>query len=155
LVEGIQNDVARLAEHLVGLRAGTKYPKQVSKYATRNKEMVDWAVATEYERENGLTQAIRDSERRIAAGKQMSAYLLDMADRIHGTALIEVDLDATKPAPISWDEKRKFESGLVASITRIDGARVYWKGTRANGTPAQGWVGTSAWRRMEKVEVAK
>jgi len=152
VVELIKAQVEGLKIDLDGLKSGKSHPAKVASYPCRvKKELINWSDASEYEKEAGVNSAIYATERRIVSGAQMIGHLLSMADTYHGKDLLEVDVEASKPEPISYTEKRKFESGLIASVSRIEKGRVYWEGVRQNGTPARGWVGTSSWRKMEKV----
>ena len=73
----------------------------------------------------------------------------EVADKIHGTALVEV---AKKEAPefIMPRDQKVDQFGITCTCTSVEGARVYYKYEK-NGSVYKTWMGSQAWRKLAKV----
>lgn len=83
----IRADVAKMEQDLESYRNGTGHPAEVSVYSTRATKMVAWEDAREFERINGLKQAIYSTEAHIERGAEVANTLAELADEVHGTKL--------------------------------------------------------------------
>jgi hypothetical protein len=81
-------------------------------------------------------------------GAQFADMLVEMADKYHGTPLIEVE-KKEPPAPIyRGDKKISQNKSYTYECTRVEGGRVYYALDK-NGARLNGWIGTQAWRKLE------
>jgi hypothetical protein len=107
---------------------------------------------SEYERAGQRKNAIYRHEQRARDGEDFAKYLRDVADKYHGKDLVKVE----KKAPAKWieaGEKKLSEGGHTLIARYQDGARVYYKFSRAGQDKVYtGWIGTQAWRKLPDVE---
>lgn len=113
-------------------------------------DRIPFALATEYNKNVAVQNAIAAAVHMANNARGFANYLEGVTNTYYGKPLREVAV-AEAPAPVRAGEKRQAEGGMVLTATRIEGGRVYWKATRANGTPVSSWTGTQSWRRMPLV----
>lgn len=105
--------------------------------------MVDWSSLPVWEARDVLASAVWNLRGRAKMGRQFAEDLGNIADRVHGKPLDEVERP-TAPAPILQGERRTTEHGSMLIARYTKGARVYW----ATPEGRRGWTGTQAWRAL-------
>lgn len=157
IVAGIRAEVARIRARVADLNRGVVSPDKVKSgrklETVGNRQrwvdvLIPYADGSYYEQERAVENEVRAIEYRAREGESFAHHLKVVADTYHGKPLIEVAKPAA-PAPIVIGEKRSNGAVVadVLTVTRIDGARVYW----VNGRGFKGWTGTQAFRKLEKV----
>lgn len=162
IVASVRAEVAELRNTANDLESGTKVLRLVEDPRTRSMrkrtdpaQMVEWQELPNYYREQVLASALWSMRRRAETGEGFANDLETLANKVHGTRLLEVERPQAA-APILVGERRELNTAsvpkTVATVTRVDRARVYW--TAMFGDSARrGWTGTQAWRKLNKVEV--
>ena len=165
MVISVKADIAEMTAKIADLKAGRLHPATVETSLwdakARKAVSIDWAMADEYQREGAVKSAIWKLESRIRGAESFVTDFSALIERVHGTALREVSME--KAPAIKAGEQRDFGTdGKVNIVTchHVEGPRVYWNCTRANGTVGQSWTGTQAWRKgrlvaPKPVEAAK
>lgn len=150
----IKLDCVQIQNRINGLRDGSIKPEtfQVWNYRTGKYEAKPASELGEYAYRDALKNLIHSLEMRIRAGEQHIEVMTRIADQFHGKPLREVDVDANKPEPIQYGEKRIInDKGTVAAVHRIDGARVYYKCIGYDGKEYTTWQSSRTWRSLQKV----
>lgn len=146
-----REDAPRLMKRAADLEAGLVFPARASA-GTRSRvsqfvwadDTVPFAEATlRHQREAVASEKYR-CESRARAALAFADDLEKLADQLHGTDLVVVQL-APAAARVQEGERRVCASGVLVARYQ-DGARVYW--TRAKDG-FRGWSGTQAWRGFE------
>jgi hypothetical protein len=113
-----------------------------------------WAEGSDYEREREVKSRVWNTRNHASAGRDFAKTLQQITNTFHGKELQQVER-AEAPAPILSGERRELNTAsvpkTVATVTRVDRSRVYWKATFGDSV-RQGWTGTQAWRKLNKVE---
>lgn len=117
--------------------------------AKRATIMIPYAQGTTSQQKQARESAIWQSTQRATMGKSFADQLEGLANTYHGQPLRVVAIEPG-PAPILHGDQRTSESGRVLTVTRVEGARVYWKDSKGY----KGWTGTQSWRRMAVTEPA-
>jgi hypothetical protein len=161
IVASVRLQVVKLRQEADALEAGTKTlnmvedPRVVSR-RLRNEPatMVAWKELPSYYADQILASDVWNRRQRADAGEAFANDLEALANKVHGTCLLEVER-VQPAAPILVGERRELNTAsipkTVAKVTRVDRARVYWV---AEGELAgrRGWTGTQAWRKLTQVE---
>ncbi len=142
-------DAVKLEARAVALRAREADPTMVAKpdeWVRRGQEptMVVFAELPAYAQARVIESFAMHAEQRAQMALGFAADLEKLADALHGTALVVVQV-AAAPARIQEGDRRLAGSGVLVARYQ-DGGRVYWQ--RADGK-GKGWTGTAAWRAME------
>jgi hypothetical protein len=135
--------VALAAEY----KAGTKHPETITKSFLREKTVISWEKASEYDRAEALESATYRLESHAEMGFKQAAAMVTIADIYHGKPLQEVKKDAG-PAPILIGEVRKLANGEELVVIDVIGAKVKFQ------TVIGGYIGrrtTRGWRILELV----
>lgn len=151
IVVQVREQCLQLDERVAQLRAGTIRPERVktNRWDPKAREAVtiSWEEASPYQRSSAVEAEVYKAEARARAGRQFADGLSQLADAVFGQELVEVKLE-DGPAPILCGEVRVLENGRKATVTRVQGARVYWTDERG----FKGWTGTTAWRKRNPAE---
>ena len=85
---------------------------------------------------------------RARSGEQFANELESIANKVHGTALIEIA--KKEVTPICIGDKKVTEHGLTLTCIKVDGVRIYWTAIK-NGSLIKSWIGSQAWRKLATV----
>jgi hypothetical protein len=155
VIADCRKDAVELDARAVALLAREADPVQVPKPDERVRKgekptMVDFATElTAYQRERIIKQLAFAAERRAAAARDFADGLEKLADALHGTPLVVVEI-VTPPAIVPG-ERRVTDGGrvLVCADYPFRG-RVWFVGKDGR----KYWMGTQAWRAMPLADAA-
>lgn len=161
IVASVRLQVVELRQEADALEAGTKTLNMVEdpRVASRRKRdeaatMVAWKELPSYYADQILASNVWNRRQRANAGEAFANDLEALANKVHGTCLLEVER-VQPAASIPVGERRELNTAsipkTVAKVTRVDRARVYWVG-EGELAGRRGWTGTQAWRKLTKVE---
>lgn len=149
IVADVRAQLEELEATLVKIEAGEILPKTITRGSYKNEVAVPYAEGEEWEKSEARRKLEWNTRLRIRAGHDFADGLESILNRVHGTALIEVEKKA--PAtPICKGEKR-INNGRTLTARYQQGARVYYNWVRDNGSIAESWIGTQAWRKLETI----
>ncbi len=157
IVASVRADVAALEIQLGLVKEGKLFPATVTNGRKfEGNKMVDVIVpykeAEVWNQVAGVKAMIWKLESRIRSGTQFADGLEGVANRVHGTPLVQV----AKPEPaarIQAGEQRLNERGLVLTALYQDAARVYYSYINSAGKLYKGaWIGSRAWRALKTPE---
>lgn len=112
---------------------------------------VPFAEAHIVDQRSTVSQVVWGYKNRANAGKSFSDHLESIANKVHGTPLIEVAKKEVEPIRVG-DKKTNLELGAVYTCFKVDGVRIYWSATRASdGKEIRSWMGSQAWRKLQTV----
>ena len=152
IVATCRADAVRLDQRAADLKSGKVKPEHVQGHylpAKREYERLPFDSAAPYQQKEAIESAVWQATQRAGAARSFADQLEAMANEKHGKPLDEVRVDAG-PAPILIGEKRKDAAGRVYTVTRVNGARIYWNRTKTTGEGTfSGWTGSQAFRRYE------
>lgn len=135
-------EVAQLLRDAAALKAGKAHPKQVAKYPHTTikgvRQMVDWADASEYERSEGVRNAIYRAEARARQGEAFASQHDALLNQVHGTPLIEVAVET--PRVIEAGSRVKIQ-GKEVVVTAVEYRECRGIGPSMNGQ----WVEHVLW----------
>jgi hypothetical protein len=146
IAEQIRNECLELDQLAADLEAGRVVPKGKTEkqYSGAERKRVEVFIAfadlPSYAKVDLVRIEAWKAQRRAKVGRDFANYLLSILDRVHGQALIE-EAKKAPAAPICRGDRKVFPSGLVLVADYVQGARVYYNGSR-------GWVGTQKWRSL-------
>lgn len=110
-----------------------------------------YAEADAYDQKSARSQIVWNYRNRASAGKSFADHLESIANKVHGTPLIEVAKKEIEPICIG-DKKTSQETGAIYTCFKVDGVRVYWSSARASdGKVIKSWMGSQSWRKMQTV----
>ncbi|WP_175787496.1 hypothetical protein [Burkholderia anthina] len=144
IVVTIREEAANLEHRALGLRDGSVKPQTAKEGPWSKAKDIPFAEASAYQQQEAVKHAIYSAENRARQGRTLANQMADFADKVYGTELREVPVEAG-PAPIKLGEKRvSSATGRVLEAVELRGARVYWKDSKG----FKSWTGTQAWRRF-------
>jgi len=146
IVAKIRTDVAELLEQKNKLEAGTAKPLFINKGTERNPDLIPFNEGDDYQQRMTLRKAIHDLTFKASMGAQFADMLVEVADKYHGTPLIEVE-KKEPPAPICRGDKKLSPMKYTYECKSVQGARVYYVVDK-DGARLNGWIGTQAWRKL-------
>lgn len=148
IVAKVRADVAELLEKKNKLEAGTAKPEFINRGTERNPDLIPFADGDEYQQRITIRKVIHEMTFKASMGAQFADMLIEVADKYHGTPLIEVE-KKEPPTPIyRGDKKISQNKSYTYECTRTEGGRVYYMLDK-NGARLNGWIGTQAWRKLE------
>lgn len=147
----IRSEAAEIEAQAFSYETGETHPEmlETNKYDRVNRKAVvaHWDDLSDYERRGYLKTLIWKMKQRANMGQTFANDLEMRADEVHGQVLKEVKLGNDPLPKIKIGERRVSSKGDVLEVTRVDGARVYWKREKA-GKFFNSWTGTAAFRRL-------
>jgi hypothetical protein len=157
IVSDIRAEIPKLLALADQYESGIKTPEFVMKKVL-DTELRKWvevkvpfAEAHIVDQKSTVSQIVWGYRNRANAGKSFAATLESIANKVHGTPLIEVAKKEVEPIRVG-DKKKNQESGTVYTCFKIDGVRVYWSAARAcDGKVMRSWMGSQAWRKLATV----
>lgn len=157
IVAEIRAEIPKLLELADQYESGIKTPEFVNKKVL-SMELRKWievkvpfAEAGIVDQKSTVSQIVWGYKNRANAGKSFADELESIANKVHGTPLLEVAKKEIVAICVG-DKKKSQETGSIYTCFKIDGARVYWSATRASdGKEMRSWMGSQAWRKLETV----
>jgi hypothetical protein len=140
----------KAAETYAGKHDPVEYKGYQSKFVNgkRVPVMELFADASEYKKQEIRQQMEWALKCRAKAGEDFAEMMTKLADKVHGTALIEVE--KKEVTPIQFGEKKVGTSGMILTCLRTEKARVYYSFIReGSDKKGQSWMGSTAWRKLE------
>jgi len=148
IVAQVRADVAKLLEQKNKLEAGTAKPEFINRGTERKPDLIPFAEGDEYQQRMTTRKVIHEMTFKASMGAQFADMLVEVADKYHGTPLIEVE-KKEPPTPIyRGDKKLSQNKSYTYECRRVEGGRVYYVLDK-NGASLNGWIGTQAWRKLE------
>lgn len=149
IIAQVREECNELDRRVESLRAGTSHPNTVKTDRwdpkTRDSVRISWEEATPYQRAAEVERLTFTLQHRAQQGRSFATALEQTADRVHGTELRVVPVEAG-PEPILTGEVRALPNGRNGTVTRVQGARIYWVDTKG----FRGWTGSTLWRKYPK-----
>lgn len=158
VIAQVKADVAKMQEDVDALKAGHKVPETAKMYrGIPGKEVeVPFHEASEYEQLREVEMMVWNLQGRIRAGNDYVTFMQKIAGEFHGKPLVEVE-KKKGPAPLQIGEQRVYptrEGDLICRLDSYDGRRAYFSyvytNTEGKRMRRKSWIGTRAWRQMEK-----
>lgn len=148
MVAEIRAEVPKLIEQADKVKAGEITPATIKIRKGAQKVEIAYADALPHQQSQARDSIEWNLRNRARAGEQFADSMEQLANKLHGTALIEV---AKKEAPafIMPRDQKKDAQGIY-TCTSVEGARVYYKLQKGEQV-FKGWIGSQAWRKMESV----
>jgi hypothetical protein len=130
------------------VKAGEITPATIKIRKGGEKMEVAYADAMPWQQSQARDAMEWNLRNRARAGEQFANGMEELANSIHGKALIEV---AKKEAPaFIMPSDQKTLDGATYTCTLVQGARVYYKLQRGDKF-FKGWMGSQSWRKMASV----
>lgn len=149
IIAQVREECDELDRRVESLRAGTSHPNTVKTDRwdpkTRESVHISWEEATPYQRTRAVENLCWGLKHRAEQGRSFATALEQTADRVHGTELRVVPVEAG-PEPILRGEVRNLPNGRTATVTSVDGARICWTDSKG----FRGWTGSTRWRKFPK-----
>lgn len=127
------------------------FTKDANGYSKREEVMIPFAEGMSWHQDSAVRTAIFNAEHRAKMGASFAKYLEDIANKVHGTPLVEVKKPEAAERLISG-EQRILGNGKIATMKYQDGARIYWTYENSDGKVFKSWTGTQAWRKLAIIE---
>ena len=149
IVAQVRAEVPELIAQADKVKAGEITPATIKIRKGGEKMEVAYADASLSQQRQARDSIEWSLRNRARAGEQFANSMEELANKIHGTALIEV---AKKEAPafIMPRDQKVDAQGFTCTCTSVEGARVYYKYEK-NGSVYKTWMGSQAWRKMATV----
>ena len=156
IVADIRKQIPKLLEQAEQVELGLLLPKTVTRKTynaiARQSVTVEvaYADATVTEQSNARNSLVWSLKSRASSGKTFSDQLEAIANKVHGTALIEV---VKKEADVIrvGEKKTSKETNLVYTCFKVEGVRIWWTATKQSGQVIKSWMGSQSWRKLENV----
>lgn len=157
VIADVAADAVRMAARIGELQAGSVFPATITlhtyKYVNRKMvyDTIPFEQGDEYQKERAVSNAVHQLESRIRSAESFCRDLKALADRVHGTPLIEVVI-TEGPARVQQGDKKL--SGLVGRVLTAkhqDGGRVTYSYVNSEGKTFTAWIGVAAWRKLPAV----
>ena len=145
IVADVRADVVTLLAKADQVLAGKLKPTKVVRGQCMKPYEIDFADAEEYEQQQAVKVLEWNLRSRAKTGEDFANYLQEIANSVHGTALIEVERKEA-PAKINSGEQKSV-GDKTYTCRYVQGARVHYRMTRGEQT-FKGWIGIQAWRKM-------
>jgi len=146
-------DAVELLALVAAYQSGAKVPGKVKNPSYKMAEleanpMVPYASLNSWQQADALKMAIWNASQRAKLATDFADQLQGLADRLHGTALIEVDVEAKKLARIEGGDQKKLPGGTLVTARYAERGRVVYVYIGSDGKARQGWIGTQSWRKL-------
>lgn len=151
VVIAVRSDVERLMARIAPLENGEVHPAEITEFCNSNSKLIPWDEAPGYRQRQVIEGLVSEMRFRARQGVIFADFLEKVIAEYHGKPLLVATLPEP-PKPIRAGEKRKASSGLILTAKCQDRARVIYTFQREQGGKVfQAWLGTQAWRKLEKV----
>lgn len=156
IVLSIRQEIPKLLAQAEQVEAGLLLPKTVTRRTynavARQRVTVEvpYSEATPSEQSDERNRLAWSLKHRASSGKSFADQLEAIADKVHGTALIEVAKKEVEQIRIG-DKKTSKETNLIYTCFKVEGVRVWWTATKQSGQQIKSWMGSQAWRKLEAI----
>ena len=156
IVSDIRKQIPKLLAQAEQYLSGALTPEFVvhQKYDVNTRKRIEVKIpfneASEYEQANTRRSIAWSLKHRASSGKTFSDQLEAIANKVHGTALIEF---VKKEADVIrvGEKKTSKETNLVYTCFKVEGVRIWWTATKQSGQVIKSWMGSQSWRKLETV----
>lgn len=121
-----------------------------SEMGRRKRKLKPYAELKEWEKTQCRASEVYSLRSKAKHFRQHAEMMLDLAEKVHGTELLEVSKPEAAPR-IMRGEKRMAEGGRVLEAEYQERGRVTYWYANSEGRRFKSWMGTQAWRRLEMV----
>jgi len=150
LIASVRKQVLEMIAKADLVASGEIKPTTITRHPHSKKamEFIPFAEATVYEQRDDIRALEWNYRRTAEMGTSFADMMVQVADKYHGKALVEV---AKKEAPaFIMPRDQKTDKDMIYTCSSVQGARVYYKVQKGAAT-FNGWMGSQAWRKMASV----
>ena len=150
LIASIRKQVLEMIAKADLVASGEIKPTTITRHPHSKKamEFIPFAEATVYEQRDAIRALEWNYRRTAEMGTSFADMMVQVADKYHGKALVEV---AKKEAPaFIMPRDQKTDKDMIYTCSSVQGARVYYKVLKGAVT-FNGWMGAQSWRKMASV----
>ncbi len=148
VVAECRKDAVDALAHAEELQLGQRVPTLVRNPSCMPNapKMVQYADLNQWQQADALKSLVWGLRNRAKMASEFADQLEGLANRLHGTALLEVAPPA-KPTPINSGDQKLGGQGTVLTVVGLERGRVIFR------TPdgRKGWMGSQGWRRLDAV----
>ena len=150
LIAAVREQVLEMIVKADKVVSGEITPTTITRHPHSKKamEFIPFAEATVYEQRDAIRALEWNYRRTAEMGTSFAKMMVQVADKYHGKALVEV---AKKEAPaFIMPRDQKTDKDMIYTCSSVQGARVYYKVQKGAAT-FNGWMGSQSWRKMASV----
>jgi hypothetical protein len=150
LIATVREQVLEMIVKADKVASGEIKPATITRHPHSKKamEFVPFAEATSWEQRDAIKALEWNFRRTAEMGTSFADMMVQVADKYHGKALVEV---AKKEAPaFIMPRDQKTDKDMIYTCSSVQGARVYYKVQKGAAT-FNGWMGSQSWRKMASV----
>jgi hypothetical protein len=150
LIVSVRKQVLEIIAKADLVASGEIKPTTITRHPHSKKamEFIPFAEATAYEQRDAIRALEWNYRRTAEMGTSFADMMVQVADKYHGKALVEV---AKKEAPaFIMPRDQKTDKDMIYTCSSVQGARVYYKVQKGAAT-FNGWMGSQSWRKMASV----
>jgi hypothetical protein len=150
LIASVRAQVLEMIAKADLVASGEIKPTTITRHPHSKKamEFIPFAEATVYEQRDAIRALEWNYRRTAEMGTSFADMMVQVADKYHGKALVEV---AKKEAPaFIMPRDQKTDKDMIYTCSSVQGARVYYKVQKGAAT-FNGWMGSQSWRKMASV----
>jgi hypothetical protein len=150
LIASVRKQVLEMIAKADLVASGEFKPTTITRHPHSKKamEFIPFAEATVYEQRDAIRALEWNYRRTAEMGTSFADMMVQVADKYHGKALVEV---AKKEAPaFIMPRDQKTDKDMIYTCSSVQGARVYYKVQKGAAT-FNGWMGSQSWRKMASV----
>jgi len=150
LIASVRKQVLEMIAKADLVASGEIKPTTITRHPHSKKamEFIPFAEATTYEQRDAIRALEWNYRRTAEMGTSFADMMVQVADKYHGKALVEV---AKKEAPaFIMPRDQKTDKDMIYTCSSVQGARVYYKVQKGAAT-FNGWMGSQSWRKMASV----
>ena len=150
LISSVREQVLEMIAKADLVASGEIKPTTITRHPHSKKamEFIPFAEATVYEQRDAIRALEWNYRRTAEMGTSFADMMVQVADKYHGKALVEV---AKKEAPaFIMPRDQKTDKDMIYTCSSVQGARVYYKVQKGAAT-FNGWMGSQSWRKMASV----
>ena len=112
---------------------------------TRQAVVIAWAEGNRFQQQDARGRVVWRLRRRAHLGRETANSLESLADKVYGTELRVVNLDADTPPPVLVGDERLMHARKIVA-TRVEAGKVYY----FIGKGYTGSTSTRGWRNLPK-----
>jgi hypothetical protein len=150
LIASVRKQVLEMIAKADLVASGEFKPTTITRHPHSKKamEFIPFAEATVYEQRDAIRALEWNYRRTAEMGTSFADMMVQVADKYHGKALVEV---TKKEAPaFIMPRDQKTDKDMIYTCSSVQGARVYYKVQKGAAT-FNGWMGSQSWRKMASV----
>ena len=150
LIASVRKQVLEMIAKADLVASGEFKPTTITRHPHSKKamEFIPFAEATVYEQRDAIRALEWNYRRTAEMGTSFADMMVQVADKYHGKALVEV---AKKEAlAFIMPRDQKTDKDMIYTCSSVQGTRVYYKVQKGAST-FNGWMGSQSWRKMASV----